>query len=69
MNLMKEIWKPVKQDDYYIVSNGVENVLRAEISRSGAAYLVTAQFGTEDVAQHYADLMNKKDEEENERAS
>jgi hypothetical protein len=66
---MKGMWKPVKRNDYYIISNGIENVLRAEISRSGSAYLVTAQFGTEDVAQHYADLMNKKDEEENERAS
>lgn len=66
---MKEIWKPVKREDYYIVSNGVENVLRTEISRSGSAYLVTAQFDSKDVAQHYADLMNKKDEEENERAS
>lgn len=66
---MKETWKPVRRNDYYIVSNGVENVLQAEISRSGAAYLVTAQFDSEDVAHHYADLMNKKDEEENERAS
>lgn len=66
---MKGMWKPVKRNDYYIVSNGIENVFRAEISRSGAAYLVTAKFGTEDVAQHYADLMNKKDEEENERVS